>query len=263
MELAQQAINNLIKALQFQPWPRSDWKWPVLQSHRGYWIEGKMENSLEALAQSKARGYGMAEIDVRLSSDGIPVLYHDSNLKRLTKSHMWVSEVTAAELEQLGIPTLSEVLATSHRPEKINVEIKKEDFKDSELEYKVIEVVKASKKEDEILFSSFNPVVLGKLAKELPDIPRALLIEMDSIKWASYLRLSGNVVAKAHMVNWPYKLLNKEIVETLKNAGVPVATWTVNDYRDAKNLLAYGVDSLISDRLTPEMLTMASSYQFA
>src|SRR3954468_11043895 len=68
---------RIIEALQFQPWPRQSWRWPRLQSHRGYWLEGQAENSLASLEAAKLKGFEMAEFDVRLSIDGVAVLSHD------------------------------------------------------------------------------------------------------------------------------------------------------------------------------------------
>lgn len=250
MEINRKAL----EALQIQSWPRSDWQWPKLQAHRGYCMDGQTENSLASLAAAKEKGFEMAEIDVRLSADNIPVLSHDEDLSRLIGRSLKVEDLTAKELAGFQIATLAEVLETRNRPEKINIEIKRENVFEPKVSEQVIKLLKKSKHQDEVIVSSFNPLELRKFSEELPDIPRAFLIEFDKVPMLSYLRLAGNLIAKGHMVNWPHQLLNAEIIKFLKDAGIPVAVWTVNDYRQARSLLDSGVDSVITDRVIPELL---------
>lgn len=55
---------------------------PVLIAHRGGVVsEGTPENSIAAIQLAKEMGYSMVEIDIRGSKDGVPVAFHDRNLK--------------------------------------------------------------------------------------------------------------------------------------------------------------------------------------
>jgi glycerophosphoryl diester phosphodiesterase len=87
-------------------------------AHRGLHdaTDGRPENSLAAVAACCAAGLA-AELDVRLTSDGEVVLFHDRTLGRLTAARGRVEEHTAAELGALAllgtperIPTLRDVL---------------------------------------------------------------------------------------------------------------------------------------------------------
>ena len=244
----------ILKAFRIQPWSKNpDWL-PSLQAHRGFCVEGARENTLASLAEANRKKFEMVEIDVRLSVDGIPVLAHDQTLSRLVGLDKKVSLLTAQELAQYEFPTLEEVLKTKNRPEKINIEIKNDDSPHLKLENKIIEVIQASKKTEDVMVSSFNPFSLIPFAKIIPNVPRALLIERDSFDKLSYLRLAGSWVAQPNMVNWPYQLLNLELVQFLKNLDVPVAVWTVNDDQVAQELYSWGVDSVITDRILPGSL---------
>lgn len=90
--------------------------------HRGTTLYGP-ENTLPALEKAIEMGFEYLEIDVRFSSDGIPVLIHDSTLDRTTNGSGKVDEYTLAELKELDagfwfsdefvgarIPTLEEAL---------------------------------------------------------------------------------------------------------------------------------------------------------
>lgn len=87
---------------------------PLIIVHRGEWSHAP-ENSLTAIRA--ARGYDMVEIDVQLSSDGIPIVMHDDTTLRTAGTDLRVADSTAAELSTLTlldsedrIPLLSEAL---------------------------------------------------------------------------------------------------------------------------------------------------------
>ena len=74
------------------------------------------ENSMAAFRAAVEHGYGMT-MDVRITRDGIPVLFHDQRLYRMTGIDGTVENSTLAELRELklertdeGIPTLEEAL---------------------------------------------------------------------------------------------------------------------------------------------------------
>lgn len=85
-------------------------------AHRGLWSAGVPENSLAAYQAAADAGYGI-EYDVRLSADGVPILYHDETLKRLTPNKALTASLDAdaltkthlAETDQT-IPTLQDLL---------------------------------------------------------------------------------------------------------------------------------------------------------
>ena len=77
---------------------------------------GVVENSLTAIDRAMRMGYGI-EIDLQLSSDGVPMVFHDDTLDRLTTATGPVRGRTAQELADLRlkgsddrIPTLARVL---------------------------------------------------------------------------------------------------------------------------------------------------------
>lgn len=91
----------------------------VYYAHRGL-FDNKTdapENSLPSFCKAVAAGYGI-ELDVQLSKDKVPVVFHDASLKRMCGVDGNVWEYTLAELKQMKlansdatIPTFAEVLA--------------------------------------------------------------------------------------------------------------------------------------------------------
>ena len=95
---------------------------PLIIGHRGN-PEAAPENTLASIVSAFAVGADFAEVDVRLSRDGVPVIFHDETLERTTNGHGALADHTLAELKALDagawkgaafagerIPTLREAL---------------------------------------------------------------------------------------------------------------------------------------------------------
>jgi len=87
---------------------------PII-AHRG--ASGDFpENTILAFERGLALGADALEFDVRLSSDGIPVVIHDPTVDRTTNGKGAVRDLTARELSRLdaglgeGVPTVADVL---------------------------------------------------------------------------------------------------------------------------------------------------------
>ena len=78
--------------------------------------EGRPENSLAAIRAAIAAGYAI-EIDLQPSSDGVPMVFHDYHLKRLTYQDGPIAQRSAAELAEIklrggdeGVPSLEQYI---------------------------------------------------------------------------------------------------------------------------------------------------------
>lgn len=101
-------------------------------AHRAYHdtAAGRPENSIEAVRAAVAAGYGI-ELDIQPSADGVPMVFHDYTLKRLTGNVAKISGLTAEALSQIpltggqeGIPTLAKVLHEVRGRVPLLIEIK-------------------------------------------------------------------------------------------------------------------------------------------
>ncbi|WP_226632230.1 glycerophosphodiester phosphodiesterase family protein [Novosphingobium profundi] len=113
----------------------------MVVAHRGCW-KATSENSLDAIAQCRAMGIDMVEIDVRTSRDGVPVLMHDADVARTTDGTGRVADLTLEDLRALHlregmgrtgavterrIPTLAEALAATGGEVLVNLDAKAVD----------------------------------------------------------------------------------------------------------------------------------------
>lgn len=107
-------------------------KWLLgnLVAHRGLHNAEYSENTLEAFKNAADHHYNI-EMDVQLTKDGKPVVYHDLRLDRLTDHDCLVKELTLNEVRKVrylqggSIPTLEEALEVCEGRCGIMLEVKK------------------------------------------------------------------------------------------------------------------------------------------
>ena len=103
---------------------------PIAGGHQGDLFSLKF-NTIAAFELARRAGVDVVEMDLHLSKDGIPVVYHDHNLSRWTMCHGRVGELTYAELGRCKfklsnekIPRFEDVLMWSHGRVVVNAEFK-------------------------------------------------------------------------------------------------------------------------------------------
>lgn len=164
------------------PLPDAFLKAPI--AHRAFHDreKGRPENSRAAIRAAIAAGYAI-EIDIQPSADGVPMVFHDYDLRRLTGQSGRVRGLTAAELAALpliggseGVPTLAEVLTIVAGQVPLLIEIKDQDGgmgpNVGQLEQSVADVL--SGYSGPVALMSFNPHSVAALAEVSPDLPRGL-----------------------------------------------------------------------------------------
>ncbi len=143
---------------------------------------GRIENSPAAIQAAIDHGYAI-EIDLQLSSDGVPMVFHDEDLDRLTDQSGPVAARTAADLRQIRlkdstdrIPTLAEVLALIAGRVPLLIELKDQTLvmgpTDGRLEAATAAALQGYR--GEVALMSFNPSCIHHLARLAPDLPRGI-----------------------------------------------------------------------------------------
>jgi len=195
---------------------------------------------------------------VRLTADGIPIVFHDTTLGRATggADGRAVHEVAHADLPLLRggerIPRLDEAL-DALRGRLVNVELKADVARAGRLGEvaqrlrlvrKAAAVVKRAP-HSEAVFSSFDPLIVVALAAALPRMPRAILVGTTTPRIATALPLAMRpAVVAAHLDD---SLITHARVSRLLRAGLRIAAWTVNDPARADALAELGVAWVITD----------------
>ena len=202
------------------------------------------ENSLGAFRTAIDAGVGGIEFDIQLSQDGIPVVFHDDDLARMTGVAAGVSSLSLVELKKLRlftsegklskqeIPALDEVLdLVAHyrasAPEfVVNIELK-DPASPKAVAASVRERINQGWNFRNFLISSFDMSCLRKIKELLPEIPIGSLFECAPEELAPKLAETKDL--KPSTVNIPSTSLTPEVAELLAAAGVAAVVWTPNE----------------------------------
>ena len=103
-------------------------------AHRGLHGGAAVENSLSAVRAAVAAGYGI-EIDIQPSADGVPMVFHDYDMGRLTGRPGPLRGLSARQLGETPltggagdtVPTLAQVLEAVAGAVPLLIEIKDQD----------------------------------------------------------------------------------------------------------------------------------------
>ncbi|MEO3385923.1 glycerophosphodiester phosphodiesterase [Mesorhizobium sp. CAU 1741] len=203
-------------------------------AHRGFHDQNKTrwENTLSAFDAAVGRGYAI-ECDVHLSADGVPVVFHDDTLERLTGRQGSVHEVTAAELAQVTIggttdhvPTLAEMLARVRGRVPLVIELKGIQGKDEGLVAAVGRALADYAGEAAIM--SFDHWLVRQFAEQAPGIPGGL---------TAHGRTTSDLEAHFAMLAHPISFVSFGVMDlpnpfvnlVREKLAMPVITWTVRD----------------------------------
>ncbi|MEP6637837.1 MAG: glycerophosphodiester phosphodiesterase [Chloroflexota bacterium] len=204
-------------------------------AHRGDWRVAP-ENSLAALTAALALpACDGLEFDVRVSVDGVPVLYHDETLQRVHGRPDRVDAMTAAALGDLGIPTLTQAFVAIGRRAFLDVELKVDPGP------VIVEILAGGRGPalSRAVVSSFDPAALQRIGQLAPSWPRWLNRDkLDDLAVADALALGCRGVA----VGW--RGLDAERVGLAGAAGLEVAGWTVRHRSTFDRLTALGLNAV-------------------
>ncbi len=153
-------------------------------AHRAYHdvAQGRPENSRAAIRAAIAAGYGI-EIDLQLSRDGVPMVFHDETLERLTPQGGWLCDLTVADLATIPlkggdetIPTLAEILTLVAGRVPLLIELKDQTLRMAETDGRLEQATAAllAGYDGPVAVMSFNPHCIAHMARLAPAIPRGL-----------------------------------------------------------------------------------------
>lgn len=255
--------------------PYLDLPGPWLVAHRGGSALAP-ENTLAAFDRAAALGADAVETDVRLSADGAVVVFHDEDTARLTGEPGTIEARTLREIEALdagfaftpdggksfpfrgkGVraPTLAAALARYPRM-RFNVDAKTED---PGLAEALVREVRAAGAVARVCLGSFFDAQAERLGVRLPEACRYLPQGAATchVLAAKSGGSGGGCPAEYDLADLPHKMSGMTVVEArvvsyFHARGMPVHVWTVDDEADMRELLAAGVDGIVTDR--PDVL---------
>ncbi len=227
----------------------------VVIAHRGASMDAP-ENTLEAIELAIEQGADAVEIDVRLSKDGIPFLFHDYTVNRTTnlKTRQSVESFTLAELQALDagswfgedfagakIPSLVEVLELIQGRTQLYLEIKGTT---TGIEYLIMALLKDYEMIDSTTIMSFSESQLERIKAIDETITTMLLIPVfvGSISGVVNLEYIDTFGLRFDMIK-----ANPEYIELIHKSEKKAYVWTLNKSSDITYAVNVDVDGIITD----------------
>lgn len=226
----------------------------LVVAHRGNRVHAP-ENTFEALRQAVALGADAVEFDIRVTRDGIPVLFHDPDLDRTTNGRGPLAALSFAETRALNaaaghasggsqpIPSLEEVLDALRIPMVIEVK-----------ELAAVEgterLIRRFGAQERVIVGSAEADVMARFYRSGLATCASML---DAIRFIPFALL-GIAPAKPR-----YNVLSltprfrgmpipvRRLAAAARRIGIPTQVWTVNDPDVAASLWASGVSAIVTD----------------
>lgn len=232
-------------------------KIPSVIGHRGA-ARYAPENTLESILTAAEMGVKWVELDVKLTKDSVPIIFHDDDLDRTTNGHGPVAAMNFSDIRDLEagswfsdsfagikIPTLEEAIDVILEHDLgVNLEIKPCPGREKDTAEAMLDVLARIWDEPErLLISSFSHVSLEVAMDMAEEWPRGFLMEEE---WPDNWKELAEYL-NASTINIDGRAVTREQVEEILDLEKPVLAYTINDPQLAKTLRQWGVDSMFTD----------------
>lgn len=218
------------------------WLMERFVAHRGLHTDTIPENTLAAFENAISHRFNI-ELDVQLTADNVPVVFHDINMKRLTGTDCAVGDLTLAELKRnvryIGfpdheIPTFAEALACCNGRAGIMIEVKKPDYFTTRLDSEYLLADMLRDYGGQFIVKSFNPFTMDWFSRHTPQFVLGLLCEVDSMdEYPEEARRLADALLfgsgrGVDFFDYCASKLGSEIYQSVKKTEKPIFVWTIH-----------------------------------
>jgi glycerophosphoryl diester phosphodiesterase len=223
------------------------------------------ENTMAAFREALAVGADGIEFDVRLTRDGVPVVIHDSTLRRTGGLPDRVADLTWAEISKVDVgswfdesfanetvPSLAELFTLfQSNNSTLYLEMKCDSPSEQRpLAEACVRAIEEHSLKERVIVECFQLPALKILKQIDPDIKTVALFEpaftnpsvLSDQRLINQATDVGAVALALH-----YRLARESLVQKAKAAGLHVAIWTVDDPAWLERARAIGIDALITN----------------
>ncbi|MFA5832044.1 MAG: glycerophosphodiester phosphodiesterase family protein [Bacteroidota bacterium] len=232
-------------------------KTPIIIAHRGFSDEAP-ENSMAAFHKAVEAKCDMIELDVRLSADNVPMVFHDRRLPRTSDGSGAINQKHSRQLIEIDngswfspkfnrerIPLLKDIFPILKKDLRLNIEIKPDvvstnDISAVEL---VVNEAEQSKVLSKVLFTSFN----HQMIKEISEIDESITTGVIYNPITHFRKSPSTLVknSKAKIFVCSKFQINTDVVADTHEAGYILYVYGVKTGRDVQRLLDLHVDGII------------------
>ncbi|MEV4344624.1 glycerophosphodiester phosphodiesterase [Actinoplanes sp. NPDC049596] len=228
---------------------------PLAFAHQGGAAEGD-ENTAEAFARAVALGYHYVETDVHATTDGVPVVFHDASLLRLTGTTGRIAALTWSDLRTVriggaaAIPRLDEIL-DAWPTIRFNIDVKADAGAEP-----TVSAIQRADATDRVLLAAFSDRRLARLRSLAgPGVATSMgPAAVVRLRLASLLGVRPKLhpsiaAAQVPVRQGPVTVVDRRFLTLAHRLGLQVHVWTVDDPAEIDRLLDLGVDGIMTDRL--------------
>jgi len=208
------------------------------------------ENTLHSFSLAFQQGADVLETDLRITRDGIIVLFHDERVDRMTDGQGPVFAHTLSELKRLRvrdpdgswgiqqIPALSELLAMTQGHVPLLLELKDVRFFEPEMAKRLVNLLADYRALTKSAVVSFNAALVDALRRTGAKIPTGLITLTNPLP-----RRDMELLGPA----WPLLMANPLYVAWAHRLGCIVAPLDLTPEARLPYYLRMGVDALLTD----------------
>ena len=237
-----------------------DWSDFRIIAHRGASAVAP-ENTLAAIARAADLGARSVELDVMLSADGVPIIFHDTDLARTTNGTGPVAALPYEQLARLdagswfgdafaeeGIPSLEDAITLILNMNlALNLEIKPSPGEDRATATRAIELLAGAwpvgnSGGANLVLSSASIEALVVARDAAPHWRRGLIADIPPPGWRELLADLG--CASLHFAA---PTATPGLIEEVHAAGYRLLAYTVNSPATAATLFKNGADGIFTD----------------
>jgi len=206
------------------------------------------------------------EIDLQMTKDGHLLAMHDETVNRTTNGKGLVKEHTLEEMKQLNVgsffnekypnlakkefenakvPKLKEIIEMSGHNANYYIKTKSPDEYPG-MEEKLLEIIKYYQISDKVIIQSFSEESLQKIHSLHANIPLVQLLSYQKSVQLNELEIEKY---KTYCIGlgMNYKYIDSAYVKKIKKHGLEVHPFTVDNEKDMKKLLSWGVDGMFTN----------------
>ena len=244
---------------------------PLVIAHKAH-VEGLPPNTLAGVRKLLETDVGGIEIDIQLSKEGIPFLFHDDDLQPKTTGQGPLSKLSSVEIKTLrylegskehSLPSLEEVFQAVGNKKILFLDIKDNGVLDSGMARALARLIQKYALHQTVIVETFNPLFLNRIKKLDPKI----LVQFDYLEDAT--PTAEESPEQLNQIPWMLKqplfhwfvrssiqpdILGvrfsncKNEIRKLSQHGYPVIAWTIDEAEVAEGLLEAGAVGIQTNR---------------
>ncbi len=195
------------------------------------------ENTVQSFQKAVELRADYVELDARQTKDGKIIVFHDEAIGGMPVKNQNCRDILLrGKSHGIDIPLLADIIKMFKNTIGLNIEIK------GDMDIDLLMDIAQHGKNKGLLFSSFNRNCLERLKNAYPGVKTGLLLNDAPTDLFKVLgRLNADALILKH-----YRL-KRVVPEKAGEKGVKTIVWTVNNVKDMKKYIKWGVWGIITD----------------